>query len=109
MFKKYNLEIIKTLEDKKDGDWKDILVRHRLMIERIKHERLIHLLVTIFVGLCFVLCFLVAILSYNILLSFITLILMILFIAYIFHYRFLENTTQKWYGLEDKISHIIND
>lgn len=104
MFKKYNLEIIKILEEeKKDRDWKEILEHHRLMITRIQHERLIHLLVTIFVGLCFVLCFLVAILSYNILLSFISLILMILFTAYIFHYRFLENTTQKWYGFEDKI------
>ena len=104
MFKKYNLEIVKILEGgKMDGNWKDVLMRHRLMLARIKHERLIHLLVMIFVGLCFVLSFLVAILSYNILLSVLTLILMILFAAYIFHYRYLENTTQKWYRLEDKI------
>lgn len=109
MFKKYNLEITKILEEKKDkSDWRNILTHHKLMIARIQHERLIHLLVTIFVGLCFVLCFLATIITYNILLSFLTLILMILFTAYIFHYRFLENTTQKWYGLEDQISSNLN-
>lgn len=109
MFKKYNLEIIKILSEKEERtDWKKVLKYHKLMIARIKHERLIHLLVTIFVGLCFVLCFLVAIFTYNILLSVLTLILMILFTAYIFHYRYLENTTQKWYVLEDKISEELN-
>ena len=58
MFKKYNLEITKILEEKKENvDWKNILSKHKLMIARIQHERFIHLIVTIFVGLCFVFCF----------------------------------------------------
>ena len=109
MFKKYDQEIIKILEGKETKtDWKEILKRHKLMLIRIRHERLIHLLVTIFVGICFVLSFLAAIITYNILLSILTLILMILFAAYIFHYRFLENTTQKWYGVEDEIEKRVN-
>lgn len=109
MFKKYNLEITKTLEEKKEGvDWKSTLSRHKLMIARIQHERLIHLLVMIFVGICFVLCFLTTVNAGSLLLDTLTLILMILFTAYIFHYRFLENTTQRWYEVEDEITELID-
>jgi hypothetical protein len=105
MFKTYNLEISNALSEKeKNTNWKEVLVRHKLMISRIQHERYIHLLVTIFVGICTVLCFLGVVLSQNKLLGFLTLMLIVLFTAYILHYRFLENTTQKWYEFEDQIS-----
>jgi uncharacterized membrane protein len=98
------LVIKKTLSDKSENaDWKEILKTHKLMIERIQHERLIHLLVTIFVGLVMVLSLLATVISENIILAFLDIPLLILFTAYIFHYRFLENTTQGWYKIEDSI------
>ncbi len=104
MFKTYDRAIEKILSEKqKETDWKKILKHHKRMIARIQHERLIHLLVTVFVGICLVLCFLASISVLSPLLSLLDAALLILFVAYIFHYRFLENTTQKWYKLEDEI------
>lgn len=34
---------------------------------------------------------------------FVFLCLLLLFLGYILHYRYLENTTQSWYVLEDEI------
>jgi hypothetical protein len=104
MFKNYDAEIRKILEDKDSkADWKKISDRHRLMIARIQHERLIHLLVTIFVGLVVAgAAIITVIVKTNSLLIFI-IPLTLLFIGYLLHYRFLENTTQNWYLFEDKI------
>jgi Ca2+/Na+ antiporter len=73
------------------------------MLKRIQHERIIHLIVTVFVGMCLMIVFLAAIITTNIYLGILSLILLLLFTAYIFHYRHLENMTQSWYILEDKI------
>jgi hypothetical protein len=90
--------------DKPEGvDWKDIIDTHKLMIERIQHERLIHLLVTIFVGIAMILTLLTTVVTEKVILVLLDVPLLILFTAYIFHYRFLENTTQSWYRLEDKL------
>jgi hypothetical protein len=104
MFKTYDASIKKILFDEsKDNDWKEILKYHHLMIKRIQHERLIHLLVTIFVGLVMIMSLLATVITEKMLLVYLDIPLLILFTAYIFHYRFLENTTQSWYKLEDKI------
>jgi len=104
MFKVYDLEVKNVLTDVGEGiNWKDVLEKHKVMIKRIQHERLIHLLVTIFVGLSMVFSFLTTVVSKNSLILLLDIPLFILFIAYLFHYRFLENTTQSWYILEDKI------
>lgn len=104
MFKKYDHEIKDLLKNgNSGGDWKKILLRHQLMIKRIQHERLIHLIVTVFVGICLILFFLATLTTGNFLLAILTIVFLVLFTAYIFHYRFLENTTQFWYTLEDEI------
>ena len=63
------------------------------------HERLIHLIVTAFVGICAVLFFLAMMCFEQIILIAIFIILLLLFIPYIFHYYFLENSIQKLYLL----------
>lgn len=104
MFKKYNLKINEILSDKTDDvDWKSVLKYHNLMISRIQHERLIHLMVTIFVGVVMAQAFLVTIITKNSTLLMLDTPLLALFIGYLFHYRFLENTTQSWYILGDQI------
>lgn len=104
MFKVYDLEVKKVLTDNPEGtNWEDVLEKHKLMIKRIQHERLIHLLVTIFVGIGLVLSFMTTVVTQNSLMLLLDIPLLILFVAYLFHYRFLENTTQSWYTLEDKI------
>ncbi len=64
-----------------------------------QHERFVHLLVTVFVGISCIL-FLLGTLQFELtglLLLFI--ITLLLFIPYIFHYYYLENGTQKLYDL----------
>lgn len=104
MFKKYNAEIIKILESStSDINWKDVNARHTLMLSWIQHERLIHLLVTIFVGITMCLFCITTIVTDKVVLVFLDIPLMMLFIGYIFHYMFLENTTQRWYQLDELI------
>jgi len=101
MFKDYDKKINKILSDKVETNTDMTQKRHKLMILRIQHERSIHLLVTIFVGVVMAMSFLATIISDELLLLFLDIPLLILFVAYLFHYRFLENLTQKWYLLED--------
>lgn len=104
MFKKYDLEIKKILSEKNsDTDWERILKNHKSMIKRIQHERLIHLLVTIFVGIVMSFSSITTIVFKETSLLVLDIPLIILFLFYIFHYYFLENTTQSWYRLEDQI------
>jgi hypothetical protein len=104
MFKSYDLIINKILTDANpQTDWRQVLEHHQTMLARIQHERLIHLLVTIFVGLVMSIASFSTIVTKEAGLMGISIPLIILFICYLFHYRFLENTTQGWYILEDKI------
>lgn len=86
-----------------DVDWENVLKHHKTMIARIQHERLIHLIVTVFVGLVLSVTSLVTIATVNSNLLIFCALLLFLFIAYLLHYRFLENTTQSWYRIEDEI------
>ena len=104
MFNKYDLKIRKLLDSEDyHVDWMEVLEYHNEMILTIQHERLIHLLVMIFVGLVFSGCSMVTIVTRELLMLPLDGALMILFIGYIFHYRFLDNTTQSWYKLRIKI------
>ena len=68
-------------------------------ISFFQHERFVHLLVTVFVGLSCIL-FLLGALQFGIIGLFLLFaISLILFIFYILHYYYLENGTQKLYDL----------
>ena len=106
---KYNLKeylkYIRNLETNKKIDKEEIsdLLTN---IKFFQHERLIHLIVTVFVGISTILFFGIAL--ENELISFIilALITLVLFIFYILHYYFLENSVQELYkhywNLKDK-------
>ena len=97
--KKYLDEYIKELEGKPS---KKVINNMYNKITFFAHERLIHLIVTMFFvlfSLIFTyLCFYTKI-SYFIIITF---ILYIIDIFYIFHYYYLENGVQKLYKLYDK-------
>ena len=104
MFKKYNEEIKEIISNKSaNTDWKKVLEHHRTMISRIQHERLIHLIVTMFVGLVMSIGTFITIITQKSDLLLFIFFLLVLFVAYLFHYRFLENTTQNWYKIEEEI------
>lgn len=62
-----------------------------------QHERLVHLIVTFFVGIAMVLFFIGFLITENILVFVLFVLLLCLFIPYIFHYYYLENNVQKLY------------
>ena len=68
-----------------------------LQIKIFQHERLVHLLVTIFVGLATILFLLFALLIENLILFLLFFLCLLLFIPYIFHYYYLENGVQNLY------------
>ena len=71
-------------------------------ISFFQHERLIHLLVTIFTGTITIIFFISNLFIENILLLILFILMMCLFIPYIFHYYFLENKVQELYKIYDK-------
>lgn len=97
MLKEYDSEI-KTLLSAKDNssNWDEIYKKHKFMLKTIRHERLIHLLVTLFVGIVMSMSFFATIISGLLYLALLDVPLLMLFVGYLLHYRFLENTTQSW-------------
>lgn len=98
-------DYIKEIDQKIDNsktNFKELKVEHLNKISFYQHERLIHLLVTLFYAL-FLISFIA--LSYlNNLFVFIFFILLIFLIFYVRHYFFLENSVQYMYKQYDKIN-----
>ena len=104
MFKEYDKKIREELDESTGyTDWLSVHENHKYMISLIQYERLIHLLVTFFVGIGMILCVLTTLVTELEYLLLLDIPLLALFTAYIFHYRFLENTTQSWYLISEKI------
>ena len=95
----YITEIDEVIDKTKDLN--KLKEEHLIKIGFYQHERLIHLLVTLFYG---VFMFLSIIMSYyNPLALLIVLIFMIFLIFYVRHYFFLENHVQYMYKQYDRI------
>ncbi len=103
--KRHENFIKNALASNEEGiDWKNLQEFHHRQIDFIQHERLVHLLVTLFFGL-FSLVSILAIIVYGLLeLLPLTILFLVLLIPYIFHYFRLENGIQRWYGLYNQIS-----
>lgn len=81
----------------------ETLAYHQSKVSYLQHERHIHLLILIFVGIVLISVFISSLFLDYILLYLLILILGILFIFYIKHYYLLENTVQSWYKTTEKI------
>ncbi len=92
-----------NLINKKEKVAKERLEYHLIQIEQFQHERLIHLIVTVFVGIVAILFFLFGIFLQNIGILLVFIILVCLFIPYILHYYLLENNVQRLYDQYDKL------
>ena len=96
----YIEEIDKLLEnDKKINE--DIIKNHLIKIGFFQHERLIHLYVTFFYAIMFLIFGALGLV--HILFCFITVILLIFLIFYIIHYFRLENGVQYLYKQYDRM------
>ena len=107
--KKYLEEYTKEIDEKikskniKENDIKD----HLIKIKFFQHERLIHLLVTLFYGLFLFLS--VMIFTKVLLFIIITYIILIVLLFYVRHYFFLENHVQYLYKQYDSMKKFIEN
>ena len=99
----YIKEIDELLESNKKIS-KDIIDNHLIKISFFQHERLIHLLVTLFYAFIFIVFMSLGFVHY--LFFLIALILMIFLICYILHYFSLENGVQYLYKQYDKLKNV---
>jgi len=95
--KKYLTYIRDIDKEDKIKDKEKVLEELIKQIEFTQHERLIHLIVTVFVGLSTLILLGLGMITESISFIVVSLITLILFMFYIFHYYFLENTTQEFY------------
>jgi hypothetical protein len=87
-----------------DGaDWSGLARFHRAQIEYLQHERLVHLLVTLFFGLCTLLTLLFLVLHPQVPVGVLVVLLLLLLVPYVVHYYKLENGVQRWYHLANEI------
>lgn len=105
--REYLNNYIKNIDEKINNSniKKEDIEDHLIKIKFFQHERLIHLLVTLFYG---IFLFLSVIISFKtwIFLIILYLVLVIL-IFYVRHYFFLENSVQYLYKQYDKMKNII--
>lgn len=97
---KYIKEYIKEVEKLKGPISKEELNNLKTKIEFFQHERLIHLLITLFFALLSIVFLLL--INTNIIFIVLLLISLVLDIFYILHYFFLENSVQYLYKIYDK-------
>ena len=82
---------------------KDLLDYHDKQIRWMQHERLVHLIVMLFVCLFTLLLFGFTILNPTLPCFALSALLVVLAVAYIIHYYRIENSVQKWYDLSNRI------
>ena len=80
----------------------------KVQIAWLSHERLVHLLVTLFISFVLILAALGFLLLQNPLFGVMALLLMILVLFYLFHYYRLENGVQRLYKIANQIHARIN-
>lgn len=100
--KKYLHEYINYLEQFNHKPNKDEIEQIKTKISWFQHERLIHLLVTLFYVIFTLIFLALSLISYIFLIPFF--IGLIFLIFYIKHYFFLENGIQYLYKIYDKIT-----
>jgi protein-S-isoprenylcysteine O-methyltransferase Ste14 len=102
--KKHENHVKEMLEKKLDEkELREILAYHDKQIQWMQHERLVHLIVMLFVCLFTLLSFGLSIIRTSTPSIILSVLLLVLSVAYIIHYFRLENGVQKWYMISNQI------
>lgn len=105
--KKYLYDYIKEIDNLLNSNKKitnDVIENHLIKINFFQHERLIHLLVTLFYAILFIIFTALSFVHYMFII--VTIILMIFLICYVIHYFHLENGVQYLYKQYDKMKKV---
>jgi len=102
--KKHELYIKEMLEKNFNREaLLELLAYHDKQTQWMQHERLVHLIVMLFVCLFMLLSLGFTIANPSLPCIILSTLLMILSVAYVFHYYRLENGVQRWYSLSNQI------
>jgi hypothetical protein len=102
--KKHESYVQEVLANNPDAEkLKELLAYHDKQIQWMQHERLVHLIVMLFICLFTLLVFGFSIIQTSLPSMILSVILLILSGAYIVHYYRLENGVQKWYQISNQI------
>ncbi|MBR3537967.1 MAG: hypothetical protein IKQ49_02615 [Eubacterium sp.] len=97
------LAYVDEILKEEDRDWERDIRSHLQQIAFFSHERLVHLLVFMLVGICTVMSILAYVISSQIMLLPLIVMLFVLLIPYCMHYYLLENSVQKMYEQYDEM------
>ena len=103
--KRHERDVKDVLEKNPDKEkLKELLAYHDKQIQWMQHERLVHLIVMLFVCLFTLLSFGFTVIRTSTPSLILSALLLILSVAYVIHYYRLENAVQKWYLLSNQIN-----
>jgi len=108
---KEHVNFIENILQKENNsfDWSALSDFNRTQIGFFQHERLVHLLITLFFGLIFFGSVITELFLMNLGILIISIILLIVLPFYVWHYFVLENSVQKLYELEKEIAKHLNN
>jgi cytochrome b subunit of formate dehydrogenase len=89
--------------DLTQGERQELIAYHDQQIRWMQHERLVHLITMKFICLFFLMSFGFTMIHFALPYLLLTVLLLILAVAYILHYYRLENSIQRWYSLSNRI------
>ncbi|MCX6565090.1 MAG: hypothetical protein NTW38_01470 [Candidatus Aminicenantes bacterium] len=81
----------------------ELLTYHNKQIAWLQHERLAHLITMLFVCLFFLLALGFTLDHFSLPALILTVLLLVLSTAYVFHYYRLENTVRRWYSISNRM------
>ena len=101
--KEYNAYLDKVIDSKKIEKKEELLEEILIQIKFFQHERLVHLIVTFMTAIATILFLFFSVLLESIGMTLLFIITFCLFVPYIFHYYYLENSVQALYKKYFKI------
>lgn len=102
--KQHENYVTEMLGEKPDEEkLRELLSYHDKQIQWIQHERLVHLIVMLFVCLFTLLCLGFTVIKCSTPSVILSALFLILSLAYIIHYYRIENGVQKWYLISNQI------
>jgi Ca2+/Na+ antiporter len=101
--KKHEEYLAGILDSNREEELGHLREYHKVQIEIMQHERLVHLLVTISFAFFFLISVLSAVIFERPEIFPLGLLILALLVPYIIHYYKLENGVQKWYGIYSQI------
>lgn len=102
----YIKKIDKYISNEKIDDLDEVISNHLIKISFFQHERLIHLLVTLFYAILTILF--LALMNVSLVFLPIAIILVVFLVLYIYHYFYLENSVQYLYKQYDHLKKLGN-